>query len=138
MTNVKSVLATNADPLASSEQSSDEIRQFLGAISNVLRETVSAFEMTVTRITEITVTGPRRADRDLVVALQDFDRLQQEFAILGEVLAKLSINADKSQDNELDEVISAIALADLKNRLSQHLRILKSELPHSASEDVEF
>jgi hypothetical protein len=131
-------LATNADPVASSEQSSDEIRQFLGAISNVLRETVSAFETTVTRITEITVTGPRRADRDLVVALQDFDRLQQEFAILGEVLAKLSIKADKSQDNESDEVISAIALADLKNRLSQHLRILKSDMPQSAAEDVEF
>jgi hypothetical protein len=106
----------------------------------VLHETVAAFELTVSRITEITVTRPGRADRDLVVALQDFDRLQQEFATLGQLLAKLSIKSEPNAEelNGGRDVIADISIADLKERLAHHLMVLTSDIPDVPAEDVEF
>jgi hypothetical protein len=105
----------------------------------VLHETVAAFELTVSRITEITVTRPGRADRDLVVALQDFDRLQQEFMTLGQVLGKLSgKSAPDDGDVGHHEVMADISIADLKARLAHHLMVLTSDLPDVPQEDVEF
>lgn len=125
---------------SSPQKSADEIRTFLAAISTVLHETVAAFELTVSRITEITVTRPGRADRDLVVALQDFDRLQQEFATLGQVLGKLSAKAADAEEGDAGhhEVIADISIADLKERLAHHLMVLTSDLPDVPQEDVEF
>lgn len=126
---------------SSAPKSPDEIRTFLAAISTVLHETVAAFELTVSRVTEITVTRSGRADRDLVVALQDFDRLQQEFATLGQVLGKLSgkshAGAEKQEVGH-HEVIAEISIADLKERLAHHLMMLTSDLPEVPAEDVEF
>jgi len=125
---------------SSPQKSPDEIRTFLAAISTVLHETVAAFELTVSRITEITVTRPGRADRDLVVALQDFDRLQQEFMTLGQVLGKLSGKSSDSAEEDVGhhEVIADISIADLKERLAHHLMILTSDLSDVPQEDVEF
>jgi hypothetical protein len=142
VTRAKSVAEVPVESAENSPQKSpDEIRTFLAAISTVLHETVAAFELTVSRITEITVTRPGRADRDLVVALQDFDRLQQEFATLGQVLGKLSSRAvEGAEDREVghDEVIADISIADLKARLAHHLMVLTSDLPDVPAEDVEF
>ncbi|MEJ2379208.1 MAG: hypothetical protein P8Y53_18590 [Pseudolabrys sp.] len=138
MTSAKSAAAENEDSSAQiAPQPSDEIRTFVAAISTVLRETVGAFESTVSRITEITVTRSGRADRDLVVALQDFDRLRQEFATLGEVLARLSAKSDRGDDGEQD-VISAISIADLKDRLALQLRIVTGDLPEPDGAEAEF
>jgi hypothetical protein len=113
----------------------DDIKTFLAAISVVLRETVGGFEDTVTRVTEITAMRPGKADRELVVALQSFDRLQQEFASLGDVLAKLSALSDeRSLLGEAGptepgyDVLSTIAIADLKDRLSRQLRSFSIDL----------
>ena len=124
----------------SSQKSPDEIRTFLAAISTVLHETVAAFELTVSRITEITVTRPGRADRDLVVALQDFDRLQQEFATLGQILGKLSSKSAVGAEapDVGHDVMSDISIADLKERLAHHLMVLTSDIPDVPQEDVEF
>lgn len=83
---------------------------------------------------------PGRADRELVVALQDFDRLQQELANLGEVLARLSIKSEKGTDEGLGEdVMAGISIADLRDRLAHQLMILTSDLPDAEpSEDVVF
>lgn len=124
----------------------DDIKTVVAAIAVVLRETVAAFEDTVARITEITVTRPGRADRDLVVALQDFDRLQQEFATLSEVLTKLSamspmasIMAGAMTGEAGDEVLSVISVADLKDRLARHMRSLMLDLSASKiSEETVF
>lgn len=144
MTRAKSVaeVPVESESVGNSPQKSpDEIRTFLAAISTVLHETVAAFELTVSRITEITVTRPGRADRDLVVALQDFDRLQQEFMTLGQILGKLSDNsAAGTGDGDVGhhEVMADISIADLKARLAHHLMVLTSNLPDVPQEDVEF
>lgn len=127
-------------------QPADEIKTFVAAIAVVLRETVAGFEETVARITDITVPQSGRADRDLVVALQDFDRLQQEFAMLSEVLTKLSamspdagpITADPESKSG-DQVLAVISVADLKDRLGRHLRSLMLDVSASkVSEETIF
>ena len=118
-----------------------EVNRFLAAIATVLRETVGAFESTVGRVTEITVTRPGRADKDLVVALQDFDRLQQELATLSDVIARLSLKpeADAPSPPAETDVLAAITIADLKDRLARHLRTLSADLPAAdVGQDVEF
>lgn len=141
MKRAESVAEVPVESVGSSAQKSpDEIRTFLAAISTVLHETVAAFELTVSRITEITVTRPGRADRELVVALQDFDRLQQEFMTLGQILGRLSNRSPAPDDREAghDQVIADISIADLKARLAHHLMVLTSDLPDVPQEDVEF
>ncbi|MEJ2624112.1 MAG: hypothetical protein P8Z80_06100 [Pseudolabrys sp.] len=121
-------------------RSPDEIQTFLAAISTVLHETVAAFELTVSHITEIAMSRHGRTDRELVVALQDFDRLQQEFATLGQLLAKLSVKAEPGHPETKygHEAIANISLADLKGRLAHHLMMLTSDTPDVPQEDVEF
>jgi hypothetical protein len=139
---VSPVETVSAEPTEdAAQQRPDEIKTFLAAISTVLRETVSAFETTVSRITEITVTRPGRADRDLVVALQDFDRLQQEFATLSEIIARLSAKPEEgsSGGDAGKELIAGISIADLKDRLAHHIRVLTTNEPSpEALEEVVF
>jgi len=121
------------------------MKTFVAAIAVALRESVAGFEETVSRVTEITAMRPGRADRDLVVALQNFDRLQQEFATLGEVLGRIS--AAPGNEGAAQETVSAaghalldgIRMAGLKARLSFHLRSLTAEPSDSdTADEVEF
>jgi hypothetical protein len=116
--------------------STGEVQPFLAAIARVLRETVAAFESTVETITELTIKRQDRADRELLVALQDFDRLQQEFAALGEVIARLSRNTVEPHRDA--DALAVISIADLKDRLALHLRVLSTDLPTEEAEDVVF
>jgi hypothetical protein len=124
-------------------QTNDDIKTFVSAIAVVLGETVAGFEQTVSRITDLTTMREGRADRDLVVALQDFDRLQQEFATLSEVLAKLSaLSGAGALVNGADPahpVLAMISIAALKDRLARQLRDLTADLSGSdTSEEVIF
>jgi hypothetical protein len=117
----------------------DDIKTFVSAIAVVLGETVAGFEQTVARITDLTTMREGRADRDLVVALQDFDRLQQEFATLSEVLAKLSaLSGAGALVNGADPahpVLAMISIAALKDRLARQLRDLTADLSLSETSD---
>lgn len=120
-----------------------DIKTFVSAIAVVLGETVAGFEQTVARITDLTTMREGRADRDLVVALQDFDRLQQEFATLSEVLAKLSaLSGAGALVNGADPahpVLAMISIAALKDRLARQLRDLTADLSGAdTSEEVIF
>lgn len=106
----------------------DDMGAFLAAVAILQRETVSRFEETVSRLTGLATMGAGRSDRDLIMTLQDFDRLQQEFAALGDVLARFGIAMDGLTTNgdlsdRLDrDVIGGISIHDLKERLLQHYR----------------
>jgi hypothetical protein len=77
-----------------------------------------------------------RPDRELVVTLQSFDRLKQEFEALGDALTRYaeSTNAIPPAGEERiqlgQEVIAAITVADLKDRL---LYRLSEQLPDLAN-----
>lgn len=106
----------------------DDMGAFLAAVAILQRETVSRFEETVCRLTSLATMGAGRSDRDLIMTLQDFDRLQQEFAALGDVLARFGIAMDGLTTNgevseRLDrDVIAGISINDLKERLLRHYR----------------
>jgi hypothetical protein len=106
-----------------------EVATFLAATAMVLRETVIQFEKTAARITEGVLARPDQADRDLIVTLQDFDRLQQEFATLAEVLTNAAAKPGDSWlraeggAHPAEDTIATISIADLKDRLMHRLRV---------------
>ena len=77
------------------------------------------------------------------MALQDFDRLQQEFATLGDVLGRISTGAAAPQAQNGGApghpLLDGISMAGLKARLSFHLRSLTATPSDSdGSDEVEF
>jgi hypothetical protein len=105
----------------------EDIATFLAATAVALRETVTRFEKTTARITESVTTRPSLADRDLIVTLQDFDRLQQEFATLAEVLTRAAAKSSESWlraeggGHPAEDAIATVSIADLKDRLMYSL-----------------
>lgn len=111
-----------------SVQAGEDLGEFLGTIAKLLHETVAKFERTSSKITEIVVSQPGKTARELILLLQDFDRLQQEFSALGEALAKTAESATTGrwaegvgEDHAKHEVIGAISIHDLKERILNHL-----------------
>ena len=104
-----------------------EVGTFLAAVAAALRETTSSLQVTVDRITEFAALRSGNTDREVVMTLQDFDRLQQELAAIATMLSQI---ADKSGGTEsataaeghpIKDAIAGISLADLKERLLRHI-----------------
>jgi hypothetical protein len=116
-------------------ESADNVGAFLAVFAALLLDNVLRLEETVGRVTDL-IMSSGRPDRELVVTLQSFDRLKQEFEALGDALTRYaeSTNAVPSAGEERiqlgQEVISAITVADLKDRL---LYRLKEQLPDLAN-----
>ena len=117
------------------KDSADNVGAFLAVFAALLLDNVLRLEETVARVTDL-IMSSGRPDRELVVTLQSFDRLKQEFEALGDALTRYaeSTNAIPPDGEERvqlgEEVISAITVADLKDRL---LYRLKEQLPDLAS-----
>jgi hypothetical protein len=111
--------------------SADDVGAFLAVFAALLLDNVLRLEETVGRVTDL-IMSSGRPDRELVVTLQSFDRLKQEFEALGDALTRYaeSTNAVPPAGEERtqlgEEVIGAITVADLKDRL---LYRLKEQLP---------
>lgn len=120
----------------------DEIATFLAATAAALRETITRFERTTARITESVTTRPSLADRDLIVTLQDFDRLQQELATLAEVLSRAAGKSGKSWlraeggGHPAEDAIATVSIADLKDRLMYSLSASPLDLAVGSDEVV--
>jgi hypothetical protein len=124
------------------QDSGDDVGAFLSVFAALLLDNVLHLEDVSGRVTDL-VMSTGRPDRDLIVALQAFDRLKQEFEALGDALTRYakSINAASFAGEERvqlgRDVISKITIADLKDRL---LRRLDGDLPTMAaphiSEDI--
>lgn len=115
-------------------ESADNVGAFLAVFAALLLDNVLRLEETVGRVTDL-IMSSGRPDRELVVTLQSFDRLKQEFEALGDALTRYaeSTNAVPPDGDERiqlgQEVISAITVADLKDRL---LYRLQEQLPDLA------
>jgi hypothetical protein len=113
------------------KDSADNVGAFLAVFAALLLDNVLRLEETVARVTDL-IMSSGRPDRELVVTLQSFDRLKQEFEALGDALTRYAestntIPPDGEERIQLgEEVISAITVADLKDRL---LHRLKEQLP---------
>ena len=130
-TNALHVVSTDGGS-DSSTGISDESARMLGAllfaVSTVLSDTLVRFETISGGVTEQVLTRGSAADHDLIVALQDFDRLQQEFAALSEVIslcARVSSNVDGTNGDHGSfghDAIAKVPLADVKNSLMRNFR----------------
>ena len=110
-----------------------DLNAFLPALAGMLRETVSRFEDTANRVSDLVIQQREQASLDLIVALQDFDRLQQEFSALGDALMRYIAATDLStvpaQDGVTDQdVIGGILLEDMRQRLLRRLQSKPVEL----------
>lgn len=104
-----------------------ELDAFLPALAGVLRETVARFEDTAGRVSDLVIQQREQASLDLIVALQDFDRLQQEFSALGDALLRYIAATDPTTVPAQDgvtgqDVIGGILLEDMKQRLLRRLK----------------
>jgi hypothetical protein len=104
-----------------------EIAALLGVLATLFLDNVRELEETVARVTDL-VTRDGRPDRDLIVTLQSFDRLKQEFEALSGALARyadsthtLPLGGDGPREPFGRDVIHDIALADLKERFLDRL-----------------
>ncbi len=111
------------------DASENNVGAFLAVFAALLLDNVVRLEDTVGRVTDL-VMGSGKPDRELIVTLQSFDRLKQEFEALGDALtryAEASNVADGAERSELEKkVVAEITVADLKDRL---LRRLQDDLP---------
>ena len=122
----------------------DELATFLVATATVLRETITQFEKTTARITE-SVMRPGQINADLIVTLQDFDRLHQEFTTLAEVLARAATKTGQSWrraeggSHPAEDAIATISIGDLKERLMRCLKTSVTDLSNAPEhEEVVF
>ena len=118
--------------------SSNDVGSFLAVFAALLLDNVLRLDETVGRVTDLVI-GSGRPDKELVVTLQSFDRLKQEFEALGDALTRYagatnSIPSEGQERAQLgQEVIAAITLAELKDRL---LYRLQEDLPQIAAPPV--
>jgi hypothetical protein len=116
---------------APSTSTTNEVAGFLAAVATVLREAVVRLEQTSSRISELVAGHPAR-DRQLVVTLQEFDRLQQEFVALAEVLARAAGKPGESWSrapggsHPAEDAIAAVSIGDVKERLMRQLSFLST------------
>lgn len=117
------------------QETANDAGAFVAVFAALLLDNVLRLEETVGRVTDL-VMGSGRPDREMIVTLQSFDRLKQEFEALGEALARYAEATNAAplggeERAQLEQtVIGAITVADLKDRL---LRRLQDDLPEIAA-----
>ena len=115
------------------EESENDVGAFLAVFSALLLDNALRLDETVGIVTDyVMATKP---SRDLVVTLQSFDRLKQEFEALGEALTRYAEahNSAPMSGNERAQlahnVIAGITVHDLKERLLNRLQDDLADLP---------
>jgi hypothetical protein len=148
------VMATAGDggdrgSAVAAQESTHDVGSFLAVFAALLLDGVMRLDETVGRVTDLVI-GSGRRDKELVVTLQGFDRLKQEFEALGDALTRYAEAtnsvppAGKERAQLGQEVIAAITLAELKGRLLSRLQeeLPATTVPHELEAeldiDVEF
>ena len=112
------------------EESDNDVGAFLAVFAALLLDNALRLDETVGRVTDFVMAS--KPSRELIVTLQSFDRLKQEFEALGDALTRYAEATSRSEigDDDLAQleqrVISGITVADLKDRL---LARLQDDLP---------
>ena len=126
----------------SSQSLIHEFGIFLVATAMVLRDTIARFEKTTASITEQVMARSSQPDRDLIVMLQDFDRLHQEFISLADVLVQAAAKPrgswlrDDGGSHPAEDAVAAVSIAHLKERLIRQLTASTIDLAPSGEETV--
>jgi hypothetical protein len=109
------------------KESSNDTGTLLAVVAGLLLDNVSSLDKTVGEVTDLVV-GNGQPSREMIVTLQSFDRLKQEFEALGQALARYVEVAGKSDTREpaadvLEQrVVADITVGDLKERFLSRLK----------------
>lgn len=101
----------------------------------VLRQTNARFESVAAEISGVVRDMP--ACNSLTVVLQEFDRLQQEFAAVSDVLDHCTRHGDGTVRRSVDAV-AAVTVSGVRDRLAEYLSGMPQEPLASDAGDVEF
>ena len=116
-------------------------------LATLFLDNVRELEDTVDRVTDL-VMRDGKPDRELIMTLQSFDRLKQEFEALSGALARyaqstdaLPLAGDEPRAPFGRDVIHDIALSDLKDRfldrLDNGLGTVFQPLPEPSEDELE-
>lgn len=120
-----------------------DVGAFLAVFAALLLDNVVRLDETVGQVTDL-VMGHSRPSREMVVTLQNFDRLKQEFEALGDALTRYAEAAHSTEDGDQHaalehNVISAITVTDLKDRLLRRLRsdLINVDIPEISEQELQ-
>ncbi len=126
------------------EESDNDVGAFLAVFAALLLDNVLRLDETVGQVTDFVMAS--KPSRELIVTLQSFDRLKQEFEALGDALTRYaeatnSVPMSTEARSQLEQnIIEGITVADLKDRLLSRLQEDLPELsapPLSAEQEAE-
>lgn len=119
------------------EESDNDVGAFLAVFAALLLDNVLRLDETVGRVTDFVMAS--KPSRELIVTLQSFDRLKQEFEALGDALTRYaeatnSVPLSTEARSQLEQnIIEGITVADLKDRL---LNRLQDDLPEFSAPPI--
>jgi len=97
----------------------------LAALASILRDSTGRFEETSDRIAQLVLARETGSGVDIIVALQEFDRLRQDFEAIEGILAGCAQAIERPAANDVGrsfrDVIAGIPVVDFKNRLARRL-----------------
>ena len=103
----------------------------LAALASILRDSTGRFEQTSDRIAQLVVARETGSGVDIIVALQEFDRLRQDFEAIEGILAGCAQAIERPATNEpghpFRDVIAEIPVVDFKTRLARRLAWVSQE-----------
>ena len=119
------------------------VGRLLNAVSTVLHETLDRFENASGKVTQTVLTRGNPADHELIQALQNFDRIHQEFSAIKHMINHAATAssegrlADHSQWGQ--DAVNGITLTDVKQRLLDCLSAAPREpLPDPVDAEAVF
>jgi phosphoglycerate-specific signal transduction histidine kinase len=113
----------------------------LATLASILRDSTGRFEETSDRIAQLVVARETGSGVDIIVALQEFDRLRQDFEAIEGILAGCAQAIERAAANEsgrlLRDVIGEIPVVDFKNRFARRLAWVSQEIETADTAFVE-
>jgi hypothetical protein len=96
----------------------------LAAVASILRDSTGRFEETSDRIAQLVVARETGSGVDIIVALQEFDRLRQDFEAIEGILVGCAQAIEQATGNAghpFRDVIAEVRVAEFKSRLARRL-----------------
>jgi hypothetical protein len=130
-----------ADQNKSSAEPDPPLPKVLAALASILRDSTGRFEETSDRIAQLVVARETGSGVDIIVALQEFDRLRQDFEAIEGILAGCAEAIERAAADQtgrpLRDVIGEIPVVDFKTRFARRLAWVSQEIESADAAFVE-
>ncbi len=122
----------DASPASGGANGDLPLPKLLAAVASLLRDSTGRFEETSDRIAQLVVSRETGSGVDIIVALQEFDRLRQDFDAIESILAGCAQAIERPQVEEsahpFRSVVAEVPVVEFKNRLARRLAWVSREI----------